>query len=71
MEMGLILPIIGAFLSIIALIQGPINPDRKDKNKVIAMPITVFTLKLFLLEEPINTPKAIPNKLPNAIKIKV
>ena len=71
MEIGLILPIIGTFLSIIILIQGLIIPDRKDKNRVTAIPVTVFTFTLFLLEEPINIPKAMPNKLPKIISSKL
>ena len=70
-EIGFILLKKGTYFSTIALIQGPIIPDRKDRNKVVEIAIAVLTLALFLLETPINMPKITPSKLPSNIKIRL
>lgn len=62
---GFSVPKIGTYWSIKILILGPIIPERKDRSRVTNKPITVFTLLLFLLEEPMNMPRATPNRLPN------
>lgn len=67
-EIGFILPKIGIFLSKTTLILGPIIPDKREKNRTITTAIVIFAFSLFLLEAPINIPRAVPKRLPSIIK---
>ena len=68
MEIGFNFPIIGSFLSTKIFISGDIIPEKNDNTNVIVIPKRVFTFILCLLEDPINIPRATPNKFPIVIK---